>query len=40
MSTIHIKQALLADGWAENARIEIDVSGAVSNIEKDVSGAE
>lgn len=39
MGTLHIKHALLFDGWAENVRIEIDASGAISNIEKDVSGA-
>ena len=39
MSTLHIKQALLFDGWSENVRIEIDASGVISNIEKDVIGA-
>jgi formimidoylglutamate deiminase len=39
MSTLHIKQALLVDGWAENVRIEIDASGEISSIEKGVSGA-
>lgn len=39
MNTIHLEQALLATGWANNVRLSIDDSGMISSIETDISGA-
>ena len=39
MNTLHLTQALLSDGWANNVRVSIDESGTISQIEKDISGA-
>lgn len=39
MSSLHFTQALLADGWSHNVRVSIDKNGTISNIEKDISGA-
>lgn len=39
MNTLHFKQALLSNGWADNVRISIDIKGTISNIETDVLNA-
>ena len=39
MQTLHFSQALLADGWANDVRVIIDVDGTISDIEKGISGA-
>jgi len=39
MSTLHIKHALLSDGWANDVKVNIDEHGTISHIEKDISGA-
>ena len=39
MDTLHFKQVLLADGWAENVQVSIDESGTISHLEANISGA-
>ena len=39
MGTLHFTKALLPGGWANNVRVSIDDSGIISNIEKEISGA-
>ena len=39
MNTLHVTQALLATGWAENVRISIDSAGNIANITTDITGA-
>ena len=36
MPTLHAKQALLPDGWAQNVAVEVDETGRISKVSKDV----